>query len=394
MAPTQSICPQCGKPVLWFGTTVSQRVPCPHCKGLLESTSDGLRVAGPIKASYSSLRPVTVRDSAGPLPLPLSSDSLAPVRRRGTRSAAQLMYLVLGIGLLAATAGTVLRDRPPGNTASSAAASKSAAEAPAALQGGRSGDGDQGRTAGEPRRREHSAAATASPQPASAGVLSGPRGRGISRVVARVRPSVVTIVAGTDATPEGLGSGFVVAKRRWIATNLHVVSGNNRAVAVRKIDDGSDVAIEVAGFVACNPRVDLVLLALEKEWPWQPLDLAAGVPRLGEDVFAIGTPKGLAETITKGIVSQVRSAGDIGSKDLAPATRIIQSDAFVTHGNSGGPLCAADGRVLGINTFVMKDDESQSVEFHFAVSAQELAKLIDGAGSEVLPLSSLPSSRR
>ena len=214
-------------------------------------------------------------------------------------------------------------------------------------------------------------------------------GSSLATAVDSVRRAVVTIVQDED----GFGSGFVVQRRRWLATNHHVVAGAKRAAAFRK-QDGADepITIEVEGFVACDPTADLVILALEKDWPAEPLRLSSKKPRLGDDVFAVGTPKGLTETVTKGIISQLRSAHDLKQKDLAPTTKIIQTDAFMTHGSSGGPLCAIRGQVMGINTFVHKSD-SDSVEFHFAVSVEELSRLLRKAGGRIQPLAELPRAR-
>ena len=214
-------------------------------------------------------------------------------------------------------------------------------------------------------------------------------GSSLATAVDSVRRAVVTIVQDED----GFGSGFVVQRRRWLATNHHVVAGAKRAAAFRK-QDGADepITIEVEGFVACDPRADLVILALEKDWPAEPLRLSGKKPRLGDDVFAVGTPKGLTETVTKGIISQLRSAADIGQKNLAPATKIIQTDAFMTHGSSGGPLCAISGQVMGINTFGLKTGTDKE-EFHFAVSVEELSRLLQKAGGRIRPLAELPRAR-
>jgi S1-C subfamily serine protease len=143
---------------------------------------------------------------------------------------------------------------------------------------------------------------------------------------------------------------------------------------------------------SCDPGKDLVVLALEKDWPGDPLRLSGDKPRLGEDVFAIGAPQGLTETITRGIVSQLRSAADISHRGLSPSTKIIQTDAFFTHGSSGGPLCSADGKVIGITSFGVQQDP-QSAEFQFAIAAEELADLLSKANSVARPLTELPPAR-
>lgn len=214
-------------------------------------------------------------------------------------------------------------------------------------------------------------------------------GSSLATAVDSVRRAVVTIFHDTNS----FGSGFVVQRRKWLATNHHVVAGAITATAFRK-QDGNDepLTIAVEGFVACDPGADLVILALKEDWPAEPLKLSTTRPRLGDDVFAIGTPKGLAETITKGIISQLRSAADIGQENLAPGTKIIQTDAFMTEGSSGGPLCSTSGHVVGINSFVQKND-TDNVEFHFAVSVEELSRLVQKTSGRVRPLAELPRAR-
>ena len=214
-------------------------------------------------------------------------------------------------------------------------------------------------------------------------------GSSLATAVDGVRRAVVTIVQDED----GFGSGFVVQRRRWLATNHHVVAGAKKAAAFRKLDGADEpITIKVEGFVACDPRADLVILALEKDWPAEPLRLSGKRPRLGDDVFAVGTPKGLTETVTKGIISQLRSAADLGQKNFAPTTKIIQTDAFMTHGSSGGPLCSTSGQVMGINTFGLKTGTDKE-EFHFAVSVEELSRLLQKAGGRIRPLAELPRAR-
>lgn len=204
--------------------------------------------------------------------------------------------------------------------------------------------------------------------------------------VDRVRRSVVTILCDN-----GLGSGFVVNNRKWVATNHHVLDDTRKARAVRR--EAGDLAaqdIEVIGYVACDPRHDLAVVVLAKEWPGEPLVVHRDKPRLGESVFAIGTPKGLDETVTRGIVSQVRKADDIGVETLHPRTVLVQTDAFFTNGNSGGPLCSANGEVIGINTFGQVRDED---EFRFAIASLELARLLDECEGRIRPLSDIPPRR-
>jgi S1-C subfamily serine protease len=123
------------------------------------------------------------------------------------------------------------------------------------------------------------------------------------------------------------------------------------------------------------------------------LQLAGSLPQSGDRVFAIGSPKGLAATVTDGIVSEIRDKGDIVLAAIDRTMKLIQHTVAIKEGSSGGPLCAASGRVLGINTF-MKDGDSPGIPFFFAISAEELRKLIDSADGNVRPLSELPRRKK
>jgi S1-C subfamily serine protease len=212
------------------------------------------------------------------------------------------------------------------------------------------------------------------------------------------RPSLTAAIDGAlhavaTIHADGQGSGFVVQQRRWLATNFHVVQGARAAKAAgRRANSDDQFEIDVEGFVACDPDKDLVILLLREEWPAKPLVLSGDQPRLGEEVFAVGTPEGFAETLTRGIVSQVRKASDVGYDSLAPGTKIIQTDASFSHGSSGGPLCNANGDVIGITSFGLKRDPD-SAEFRFAIAAEELVNLIRLANGPVRPLAHLPPSR-
>lgn len=402
MALTPYPCPTCGKPVLWVGRGGGLRAPCPHCRALLESAPLGVRLAQPVqpagRAGHAAGKPAAVapsivqrapeRAARGGSPA-FAIVALAMTTVAGVTAARFVMLREAGIPARTAPS-TGLAKAEESKRQGEQVPSREATETPPPRLGSPPNAGQDGTRGNRDPGRKSAAGRGDASERAEAGLPPA----GLAAAVDGVRHSVVTIVVGDDDTASGQGSGFVVARRGWVATNHHVVEDAARAVAFRKRDDGGIDRVAIAGFIACNLSADLVLLALEKDWPRNPLPIASGLPRLGDEVFAIGSPKGLTETVTKGIVSSIRSAGDIGQKGLAPATTIIQTDAFVTHGNSGGPLCSLNGKVLGINTFVLKDDDSNSVEFHFAVSARELERLIRSAGSQVRPLSELPSAER
>ncbi len=162
-------------------------------------------------------------------------------------------------------------------------------------------------------------------------------------------PSVVTVISSGQVrgglTPEGSGTGFVVSTEGLILTNYHVVGSADR-VSVR-FSDGTTSAAEVLGSDQGN---DIALLRAE---------IPAGVPALpladsdtvevGETAIAIGSPFGLDETVTQGIVSAVKRTWSGGGQALRD---LIQTDAPINPGNSGGPLLNANGEVIGITTLI------------------------------------------
>jgi S1-C subfamily serine protease len=159
----------------------------------------------------------------------------------------------------------------------------------------------------------------------------------------------------TISTADGIGSGFFVSGDGYIVTNKHVV-GNEKIVSV-KTRDGS---VGLGDVVARNALKDLALVRLKGE-RFTHLRLSNGEHAgIGNDVLAIGTPKGLDWSVSRGIISAVRSD---------PAARYIQTDTAINAGNSGGPLIdLASGYVVGVNTFAIRSTEG----LHFAVASQDV----------------------
>jgi serine protease Do len=232
--------------------------------------------------------------------------------------------------------------------------------------------------------------ATTVPAPfASPPVLQGTPD--IATLVAKVRPSVVTITTehdvkvprmgfnmpfGFDLSPFGsrsrgghpgqgddeggdrtlhqraLGSGFIVDPRGYVITNAHVVEG---ATSVKvKLADERELPAKVKGR---DTRLDLALLEIEgvKDLPAVALGSSEAL-RVGEYVVAIGNPFGLGNTVTMGIVSA--KSRTIGA---GPYDDFIQTDASINPGNSGGPLFDLKGEVVGINTAI--NPEGQGIGF-------------------------------
>jgi putative serine protease PepD len=162
----------------------------------------------------------------------------------------------------------------------------------------------------------------------------------LSGVVKTVSPSVVTIfVPVQGGTAEG--SGVILNSDGQILTNNHVVEGATGAAKVQ-LSDGRTVSAQI---LRTDPAHDLALVQVQGVDGLTPAALGdSGTVQVGDTVLAFGSPLGLTGTVTSGIVSALdRDASDLGLSGL------IQTDAPINSGNSGGPLVDAAGRVIAIN---------------------------------------------
>ena len=139
----------------------------------------------------------------------------------------------------------------------------------------------------------------------------------------------------------GWGSGFIVDKKGTIVTNAHVVEGGTHIKV--KLHDRREYIAEVLGV---DRRTDLALLKIDARGPLPAVRFGRSEDlRLGQWVFAIGSPYGFDYTVTRGIVSGL--ARRLPDSNYVP---FIQTDAAVNPGNSGGPLFNTEGRVIGVNS--------------------------------------------
>ena len=167
----------------------------------------------------------------------------------------------------------------------------------------------------------------------------------------------------------GAGSGFIIDESGTIVTNAHVVGNADSVTAV--LSDGREFTGSVVGR---DTLTDLAVIQLDAEdEPLPAVEFGdSGLLRPGEWVIALGSPLGLSNSLTAGIVSAL----DRTSQEIRVGDRridFIQTDAAINPGNSGGPLIDIDGRVVGINTAIVRGAEG----IGFAIPVNEAQIVID-----------------
>lgn len=202
----------------------------------------------------------------------------------------------------------------------------------------------------------------------------------------RVEQATV-LVQGTNAQ----GSGFFVANRlgkRYVVTNAHVVE-NNSDLKIR-LKTGQEMPIRMGQVL---PEYDLAILDVQGLGLPNPLELCDNPPEVGEKVYAYGAPRGLAGSLTEGIVSAIRTtqeireavADDSFDQPVRKAeAKWVQTTAPISPGNSGGPLLDGEGRVVGMNTAGFNALLAQNL--NFALASPEIAQQIQNPQLAFLPL--------
>jgi serine protease Do len=200
----------------------------------------------------------------------------------------------------------------------------------------------------------------------------------VEKVVQRVLPAVVNVTTdifqgSSGQTGQGVGTGFVVRADGIVVTNCHVVEGASKITVSSSDDQPREYDARVIGGDCLN---DLAVLKIDASGlPTVALGDSAGL-QLGQRVVALGYALALegGPTVTTGIVSSLDrtiTASDPGCEACQNGARtytgVIQTDAAINHGNSGGPLVDMQGRVVGINT--AGDDNAQNIGFAIAIDS-------------------------
>jgi S1-C subfamily serine protease len=201
-------------------------------------------------------------------------------------------------------------------------------------------------------------------------------------VVQVTSTSVVTVPAdpffGNQFLPQqqqvkALGSGFVIDKAGHVVTNYHVVK-DAKQISV-SFSNGGTMKATVVG---ADPSSDLAVLKIDaSSRALTPLPLGnSDAMRVGDPVVAIGNPFGLDRTVTAGIVSAIQRA--ITAPNGYTIDHVIQTDAAINHGNSGGPLLNGRGEVIGVNSQIETGDSGASgnVGVGFAIPSNTVKTVI------------------
>jgi S1-C subfamily serine protease len=197
---------------------------------------------------------------------------------------------------------------------------------------------------------------------------NNPQTLSTAEIVRRANDSVVLIVVNNAlGKPAKEGSGFILSSDGKIATNHHVVEGAGSVIV--RLSNGASFQME--SVLADDPEHDVAIIKVSgHNLPFLELaPVSAAIP--GEKVVAIGSPLGLQNSISDGIISGIRTDGK--------GRKWIQTTAPVSPGNSGGPLLVSDGRVIGAITWGFVEGQN----LNFAVPSEVVATILYSSASAI-----------
>jgi serine protease Do len=168
---------------------------------------------------------------------------------------------------------------------------------------------------------------------------------------------------------ESFGSGFIIDKAGYIATNRHVIK--NAYEIIIRLEDGSPVRAKLIGH---GGDIDLALLKIDTNKKLTPVKFGKSEDlSLGDDIIVIGNPFGLGTTVTSGILSAMNR--DLG---FSMFDSFLQTDAPINHGNSGGPIFNMKGKVIGVSTayYTGGNAKGGSIGLGFAIPSEQAQEII------------------
>lgn len=183
----------------------------------------------------------------------------------------------------------------------------------------------------------------------------------VAAVVQKVGASMVNI-----ETEAGKGSGVILNEKGYIVTNDHVIRGGGSSLEVHLLDKRSLKAT----LIGTDPRIDIAVIKVEEADNLQPAEFGdSKTVNVGDDVIAIGNARGIENSVTKGIISNLNVSVDTGTN----IRHFLQTDAPINPGNSGGALVNMTGKVIGIND--MKRTDSESI--NYAIPINDVKGIVD-----------------
>ena len=201
----------------------------------------------------------------------------------------------------------------------------------------------------------------ASPSVAEQPVLAG----GIPNIVDRVEPAVVTVMAGA-----GVGSGVIYRSNGIILTNEHVVRGN-RSVEIAFADGRR----QTGQVIAADPDTDLAMVRVDRSG-LPAVSFQTALPRVGALAVVLGSPLGFEKSVTAGIVSGLHRSIPGSARESAALIDLLQTDAPISPGNSGGAVVDGQGRVIGISEAYIPPEQG-AVAIGFAIPAATAVSIAD-----------------
>jgi len=214
-------------------------------------------------------------------------------------------------------------------------------------------DAEAGTAADEAARPQADAARELTDAAAASAEALDSYSRTVAGVAERLSPSVANLrvlrATRRGRVPAGAGSAVVLTRDGFLITSAHVVAGRDRAGRATFVD-GREIGFDVVG---ADPLSDLALLRAQADDLTPAVLGDASTLRVGQLVVAIGNPHGFAGSVTAGVVSALgRSLPARSGTTVRMIDNVIQTDAALNPGNSGGALVDSFGRVVGVNTAV------------------------------------------